>query len=388
MARTFSLCVLWILFLAWVVAPACSGPVHPPYPPSPVLAEVTFDWSTHDRRAPGSDNWPITWADDDHQYTSWGDGGGFGGTNNDGRVSLGVARVEGAIGGYRGFNVWGGKDPEHKATFDGKSYGILSVDGGLYMWVSPGSDATNYEEAKIYNSTNHGASWTAATWSFVKSDGIILPTFLQFGKDYRGAKDDFVYVYGNQFKSRMFSVKEKLRVQRPGEIALMRTPKTEIMNRTAYEFFAGLDRNGTPIWTKDPTIRRPVFEDPNGVGWNTSVSFNRGLGRYFLMTEHAASAKGKLGIFDAPEPWGPWTTALYTDSFGAPSVQPSTFFWNFSNKWLSEDGKRFVVIFTGTGTNDSWNTVRGVFETTVHSVSGSSIADGLENPQSAIEKQK
>ena len=48
-----------------------------PYPPSAVITGVTFDWSTHVRLAPGSDNWPITWADDDHQYTCWGDGGGF-----------------------------------------------------------------------------------------------------------------------------------------------------------------------------------------------------------------------------------------------------------------------------------------------------------------------
>jgi hypothetical protein len=41
----------------------------------------------------------------------------------------------------------------------------------------------------------------------------------------------------------------------------------------------------------------------------------------------------------------------------------STFYWNFSNKWLSPDGKDFVMIFTGTGSNDSWNTIRGRFDT-------------------------
>lgn len=63
-----------------------------PYPSSPVIEKVAFDVATHERRAPGSDNWAITWADDDHQYAVWGDGGGFGGTNSDGRVSLGIAR--------------------------------------------------------------------------------------------------------------------------------------------------------------------------------------------------------------------------------------------------------------------------------------------------------
>jgi hypothetical protein len=43
-----------------------------PYPASPVIADLTFEWSSHERHAPGSDNWPTTWADDGHQYAAWG----------------------------------------------------------------------------------------------------------------------------------------------------------------------------------------------------------------------------------------------------------------------------------------------------------------------------
>jgi hypothetical protein len=49
------------------------------------------------------------------------------------------------------------------------------------------------------------------------------------------------------------------------------------------------------------------------------------------------------------------------DAFGEPYVEASTFFWNFSNKWLSSDGRDFVLVFTGVGSNDSWNTVHGTF---------------------------
>jgi hypothetical protein len=54
---------------------------------------VTFDAASHLRAAEGSDNWPVTWSNDDNQYAMWGDGGGFGGTETDGRASLGVARL-------------------------------------------------------------------------------------------------------------------------------------------------------------------------------------------------------------------------------------------------------------------------------------------------------
>jgi hypothetical protein len=328
-----------------------------PYPPSPTIADITFDFSTYDRRAPGSDNWPMTWADDGHQYAAWGDGGGFGGTNSSGRVSLGVARIEGSATLHNGFNVWGGKDPENPATFNGKSYGIISIDGVFYMWVSPGSGGRNYSEARIYRSTDHGASWTGANWAFAQDEGVVLPTFIQFGQDYQGARDSYVYVYAINLKD-----PSDLKVQKPGEIVLLRVPKDEIMSRTSYHFFSGLDSSSNPAWSSNVASRLPVFEDPLGVGWNASGSFNPGLGRYFLITEHEETFSGNIGIFDAPEPWGPWTTALYGSEFGAPDLEARSFFWNFSNKWLSPDGTDFTLVFTGVDSNDAWNTVRGRFE--------------------------
>jgi hypothetical protein len=91
------------------VSPGAELP-KPAYPPSPALGPMTLDWSTHNRDAPGSDNWQLTWADDNHLYGAWGDGGGFGGANSDGRVSLGFARVEGDWSDYKGVNIWGGKN--------------------------------------------------------------------------------------------------------------------------------------------------------------------------------------------------------------------------------------------------------------------------------------
>jgi len=57
-------------------------PYQPPPPPpgnasTPVIVGVTFDATSRRQAAQGSDNWPITWGDDDEQYTSYGDGFGF-----------------------------------------------------------------------------------------------------------------------------------------------------------------------------------------------------------------------------------------------------------------------------------------------------------------------
>jgi hypothetical protein len=331
-----------------------------------MINSISFDFSTLDRRAPGSDNWAITWADDDHQYTTWGDGGGFGGTNSDGRVSLGFARVEGNKSSYSGFNVWGGKDSEHTAQFPGKSYGILSLDGVLYMWrTGKGSDTAVFQIQDLYRSTDHATTWTFTGVEFTlidfpQSAGFFAPTFLQFGKDYQGARDEHVYIYAPDIKN-----SSDWNVQRPGEITLIRVRKDRINRRSDYEYFAGLDATESPIWTTNIAKRRPVFRDPKNGVMRTSVSYNAGLKRYILITQQVdrfRSKNGHIGIYDAPEPWGPWTTVLFENAW-CTGLQTGykTVYWNFSNKWLSSDGTKFVLVYTGNG-SDMWGTVGGEFQ--------------------------
>lgn len=351
---------------AWLAA--CGAQVRaaesprPPYPPSPVIARVEFDFTTHIRLAPGSDNWPVTWADDDNLYGAWGDGGGFGGTNSNGRVLLGVARITGDAISYRGKNVWGGFKPEHPAQFGGKSYGILSVNGTLYMWVAPQPNP-HLDHSRVAVSKDHGATWQLADWSFPFADHLTVPTFLNFGRDYAGARDGYVYSYyiepawgpGKATKTTAHTFD----VHQPGRIHLSRVPKDAILQRAHYEFFTGTNSSGESIWSSDVKRKQPVFQDKNGAGWNASVSYNPGLKRFLLATEHTETHAGKFGLFDAPEPWGPWTTVAYDEAWGAGHVEVSTFYWNFTSKWLSADGTRFTMIFTGKNTNDSWNTVAG-----------------------------
>lgn len=334
-----------------------------PYPHSQVIERVEFDWSSHRREAVGSDNWPVTWADDGHQYTAWGDGGGFGGDNKKGRVTLGVARIKGEAANYSGKNLWGGFESERAATFGGKSYGILSIGGVLYMWVGP-QPGPHLRECRLASSRDHGLTWTQADLVFRFEDGLSIPTFLNFGRDYAGARDGFVYSYfiepqwGPETPPMS---KFGFEVHRPGRVHLSRAPKTSLLKREAHEFFAGFDAAGQPRWSSNVADKKPVFSDPNGVGWNVSVSHNAGLRRYLLATEHDATHAGKFGLFDAPEPWGPWTTVAYDDKWGEGHVEVSTFYWNFPAKWLSADGSRFTMVFTGKNTNDSWNTLVGRF---------------------------
>jgi hypothetical protein len=356
-----------VLPLLFTPALGRAEPPKPAYPPSRSLGETVLAWSTHKRDAQGSDNWQLTWADDNHLYGAWGDGGGFGGTNSDGRVSLGFARVEGDWRSYKGTNIWGGKDALAPATVEGKSWGTICIGGVLYMWIVPKSLLADMQsEARLYSSGDHGKTWVPARWAFTRAEDLTIPTICQFGRNYQGARDAFVYSY-------FIAPRDTAgyRIQQPGAIHLVRSPVMQMMDRSACEFFAGL-QNAKPVWTKDVAGKQAVFEDrTNGVGWVCSVCYNAGRKRYILTVEHTASSRGNLGVYDAPEPWGPWTTVHFVseaagNQFGAqrPDVPPNTFFWNLPTKWHSRDGLEFTMVFTGAGRgkdNDSFNLVRGRF---------------------------
>ncbi len=111
-----------------------------PYPPGSVIKSVTWDFASLIRLAPGSDLWPVTWGQDDKLYVSWGDGGGFGGNNRNGRVSMGIARIDGSPTDFTTKNINGGVDSNKIASWDcshcGKTASLLSVDGVLYSWIN------------------------------------------------------------------------------------------------------------------------------------------------------------------------------------------------------------------------------------------------------------
>ena len=349
------------IWLAWPVLVWLAGCAEreetvaaaPPYPASDLIEHIEFDWSSHRRLAAGSDNWALTWGGDGVQYAAWGDGGGFGGGNRYGRVSLGVGEIRGDFANAAYNNIWGGIDPTYRMDVKGKSYALLMVDGRLLMWVSPGSNDNNYRSATLHSASPAAAGWEAVDWSFSKEDGLVLPAFLQFGPNYAGALDENIYIYFIGLQQG-----NKLQVQVPGQLFLLRVNKDKVLLREHYRFFSGIGADGRAQWSERIEDRQAVFSDPAGVGWTVSVSYNPEIDRYLLATEHSRSFRSNMGLFAAQTPWGPWRTVHY-GRFGAGEIQETVFYYNFSNSW--NRGQEFVLVFSGVDENDSWNAVRGRF---------------------------
>jgi hypothetical protein len=63
-----------------------------------------------------------------------------------------------------------------------------------------------------------------------------------------------------------------------------------------------------------------------------------------------------MSIYDAPEPWGPWTH-VHTE-FEPQRWGTYTILFTFVNKWLSADGRDFVLVHTK---DDRWASIEGRF---------------------------
>jgi CubicO group peptidase (beta-lactamase class C family) len=316
----------------YVVAPvvrAITADRKAPYPPSPVIREIR--WAPQEsivRKARGSDTWPTTWADDDAQYTAYGDGEGFEPFVPE-KLSLGLARVVGPPEDFAGINI---RSATGERKGDGargqKASGMLSVGGVLSMWVR------NAGNSRLAWSSDHAKTWTWCDWKF--ETGFGCPTFLNFGRDYAGARDGYVYVYSPDGDSAYLAA---------DRMVLARVPKGRITERRAYEFFKGLGEGGTPLWTEDIAGRGAVFSHPGGC-YRSAVSYDPGLGRYLwcqTLPGGDARFRGGFGVYDAPEPWGPWTTAYFTEDWDVGPGESSS----FPTRWMSGDGKTLHLVFSG-----------------------------------------
>ncbi|HEY6226821.1 MAG TPA: hypothetical protein VI282_06845, partial [Verrucomicrobiae bacterium] len=315
-----------------------------PYPPSRVIKSI--HWAPTNeiiRFAKGSDNWPVTSAANGLLYGAFGDGNGFEPFLSR-KVSLGFAEIHGDPPNVTGANI-----PTSPTFFgDGaagtKASGLLMLDNTLFMLVR------NITNSQLLWSLDNGHHWTAAAWKFKKSFGC--PTFLNFGPNYTGARDEYVYIYSADSPS----------AYEPADrFILARVQSKKIKDQESYEYFNAADASGKSVWTKNISERGAVFTFPNNC-YRSGITYDTGLKRYLWCqilphSKHPQGPRfqGGFGIYDAPEPWGPWTTVYFTTDWDVGPGESSS----FPTKWMTADGKTVHLLFSG---DDSFSVRRAVFE--------------------------
>lgn len=255
---------------------------------------------------------------------------------------------------------------------DRRIYQFLSTEGFDTFEISePGSwEDPNFTRAMLIYSPDEGRTWfnqdgwtpvmryaraeqSRRTMTFFDEpqDAFAQLTFLQMGRGYRDNRDGYVYVYAQNGRHEGTM----------NELVMFRVPKTQVLDRGAYEYFVGVRRDGTAEWDADIARRGVVHTFPAGhvqrlfpLSWLPSVVYNAPLGMYMMAScsgiqayDCADSDPTYLGLWVADNPWGPWRQiheeAPWRPGGDAAALAAAPL---IAPKWISPDGKSFWLVWT------------------------------------------
>lgn len=330
----------WKFVESTLFNPVMDAVEEAPYPKSNFITSAKFAPANEViRMAKGGDLWPSTWGDDGLMYTAYGDGNGFE-PYIDIKLSNGLAVVSGTPPNLSGINI---RTPSGERVGQGpagpKASGIIMVDGKLYMWVR------NVNNAQLACSADHGKTWAWADWKLDLSFGC--PNFVNYGRNNAGAKDNYVYTY---------SIDDASAYKYGDQMVMARVNKNHILNWRSYQFFAGYGKRGKAIWSEDIRKRKPIYINP-GKTYRSGMTYDAPLKRYLWCQsiplsgdkeEQGPRFKGGLGIFESPNPWGPWKTVYYTRNWDMGPGESGS----LPTNWISKNGKMLYYLFSG---NDSFS---------------------------------
>jgi len=342
----FVLRTFCFFFLGLLLLPSCPAQTPPESNFFSTVAEERF--STYQMTGNG-DLWPSCWANDDNLYAANGDGTGFGKFYTD----MAVSRISGTPEELTGTTIadnvgtnWSGSIYTRKPT------GMLCRGGAIYLAFQNLNESTfdDAPAASIAKSVDNGVTWTWNTKApmFGKPMNAASPKaykfttifFLDYGKDSANAIDGYVYAYGldNNWRSQetMF---------------LGRVPADQVQARNAWEFYAGTNVDGAPVWTTDITQKLPVLTDTRllypimfgpdcppyqQVIAQGGVTYDAPLRKYIFASWSCSTHE----FYEASQPWGPWKHFQSTD-FGPLRLTQNRGQYGTSipSKFISADGK-------------------------------------------------
>jgi hypothetical protein len=340
------------------------------------------------------DNWYMTWASDDKQYSGMCDGRGFKDLPDyTGKpYNSKMFRIAGtpphhsfeSVPNYPNVDAVSRTEvPETKDYSRYYGFGILAVGDKIYQILNTpkvpfGPEGNAFIGGKLIYSPDNGKTWHNQNGStpvvyekwedrskdnmaffYEPGESFSLHSFLQMGKAYADNKDGYAYLYAPNG-----NVDGKM-----NQLVMLRVKKDKILDRKEYEYFASRAANGSATWTKDINKRGVVHEFPKGwvnykigpghsghpYAWQPTVVYNKPLGVYMMANWGIGVGSdgdwfGKpsyLGFYTAPQPWGPWTQIHEEKSWTPAGDQNArTYQPVISPKWIAEDGKSFWLVWT------------------------------------------
>lgn len=381
-------------------------PADCPFPRSTTLTGVYFTGRHSDYHC--GDTWYPSWASDGNLYSPWTDG------KTDGmNCYSGDLPKHGAKTGHA---VMIGDDPLRLIVTNtsppkeawAKPYrgrypcGSLVKDGIWYYGTySLGPKPTYEHNGFKWNwpnlgpmpgfqiSRDLGKTWEASPLSpenplFPEPKNKFgpvkmgAPHFVDFGKNLEHSPDGKAYLLGMGAEENDPQPRPCLKPGAPGQLPQIDTgctnnfahgnlswisadlvylarvkPSPETINDLkAYEFFAGHDTNGKPVWTSDFAKIKPMLEWNNHMGCVTAT-YVPGLKKYLMCVTDGWPTVAKMTsyILEADAITGPWRMVAHMKDFGEQG-----YFLNFPSKFISADGKTLWLCYSA-NFSPGWNGV-------------------------------
>ena len=371
-------------------------PADCPFEPSKDLSGLRFTGVHSDYHF--ADTWYPTWAADGNLYSPFTDGDVYGeNSNSDGYA---VTR-EGQRGGLGAFNTTPRKATTGQAVLSGddplnltvKSLGTRPADpypyGGRYpcgslvykgIWyygtycLAP-HGMTQFGPT-IYNwpwlgpfvgfrtSADAGKTWTetphtplkpifgeSGMWGYPVKIGS--PHFVDFGKELEHSPDGKAYLvaHGAEYPDPQPRF-ENLSWITGDQVYLLRvSPSLEAMNDASqYEFYAGKDADGRPLWTREFKRIQPLAAWNNHMGCVT-MTYHAPLKKYLMCVTDGGNTCARMHtyILESDAITGPWRMAVYLRNFGEQS-----YFVNIPSKFIGKDGRADWLCYSANFATD-WN---------------------------------
>lgn len=325
-----------------------------------------------------ADTWYPTWASDDRLYSPFTDGSvprldGARDESNSGLgefATTGQAIAEGndplnlkiySLGLTRASALpYEGRYPCGSLVYNGVWYyatyclapkGRTEYGDVLFNWPWLGplvGFRISLDNGRTWKETPHTAEkplfGESGMWGHPVKIGS--PHFVDFGKNMEHSPDGKAYLIGHgavepDSKPRFGN----LSWISGDQIYLVRVrPGIETINNPeAYEFFAGHDAQGNPLWTSDFEGMKPLIDWNNNCGCVT-LTYNAPLKKYLMCVTDGWPTCAKMNsyILESNAITGPWKLVSYMKDFGEQG-----YFLNFPSKFFSADGRTAWLCYSG-----------------------------------------
>jgi hypothetical protein len=182
------------------------------------------------------------------------------------------------------------------------------------------------------------------------------PHFVDFGKNMEHSPDGKAYLvaHGADLASTIDNWRFWNDSWITGDhIYLLRViPSVENINDSSkYEFYAGKDKNGNPVWTSNFKEIKPLLEWNNNMGCVT-VTYNPGLKKYIMCVTDGGTTVSRMNTYllESDKIDGDWKIITYMKEFGT-----QAYFVNIPSKFISNDGLTMWLLYSANFSYDTDN---------------------------------